>query len=305
MLARYQRMPYQSFPVYDNNIGTYLTGQHIDPYKPETKGGLTRTQIEGRDSLTTEQWKRFPYPILANTPQILYHGQEVDLSQKDDGSYVNPKDKALYEYWLHLPEVAKTKEDYNVDRHIFYIEDKEAEAVASISKRELIYKAMDLMHKNASFQRLTEVALLLNYYVPQVNIPTQLSKNQLENRIYDVIDSHPEKVIQCFSENAAEDLFILKLVNYGIITRKENDFYDGETFLGNNVNAVKMFGKENQALYNKWGKLLLETEGLQTDKEKDTDKDMDKDTSKEKVLTGASKEKKTDKEKKVNALEEI
>jgi hypothetical protein len=80
---RYRKVPYPSFPVYDETIGNFLTGQHYDPRDPSTSDYLTKEEIEGKTKISNEKMKRFPFVILINDDFLnipIIHRTKLDIS---------------------------------------------------------------------------------------------------------------------------------------------------------------------------------------------------------------------------------
>lgn len=254
---RYRNRAFRSVPLEVN--GTYLTGQHIDPYDISTKGNLTADQMRGLKPLTEEQLRKFGYVINPDIPVPIRHLREYDITIGPDGLPINHKDYWEFQYLKYQPVVAKDKDSYNITNHRFYIEDKEAEASKRVTKREMMYKALEAVRKDMSLERLTDIAILLNYNVPAFKVNAEkVSRTILEDKIYETCEQFPEDVLKCFNEEAELDLYILKLASKGILTRKAQDFFDGSTFIGRGLEGVKdyMSKSSNEATVSKWSSLL-------------------------------------------------
>ena len=240
--ARYRKEAYPFIPIYSNAIGTYITGQHIDPNKPETKGNLTKAEMENPQTLTAEKKAKFPYLILPEVRVPLTHLRSFNLSVDETGAYINPKDAAEYDfYMLQTDKVAKNKDSVLEGTHYFYVENLEAEAEVRIGSRKLRFEAETLVRSKGSLAKYKEIALLLNYKLADFRVNINSSERILEDKILDACEKYPSDVVRCFSEEAERDLFILRAEHVGIITRKGESFFDGSQYLGDSLDAVKKF----------------------------------------------------------------
>ena len=262
---RYKEKPYPAIPVLDDGIGTYITGQHIVPGVPETENNLTKAEMVGSKELTVAKKKKFPYIINPENPTHIFHEKKLNLSKKSNGDYVNTKDKALFDFFLLQRFVSPSLSEFREGYHYFYIEDKEKEADESISKEHRIYKAMHFVKEHTSIRSLEDIALYLNYKVNKFHIPLKvLSKIQLESKILDACKTHPDAVSECFSKSAKEIMYVLKLVDYDIVSLKSGSFYDGDLFIGNTPESILDFirKEDNKEIVLKWGENYRAKEGI-------------------------------------------
>jgi hypothetical protein len=260
---KYRKTPFTSPSVWDENIHAFLTGQHIVPGDPSTDNNLTVDEMTGKKALTNEKAKKFPFVINPETAYAIIHGRRLNLNTKEDGTPVFYPDWAFYNWLKYIPEVAQSEKDIIPTKHILYLLDKEQEAKVKIDKRKQFFKAMKLID-SLSFAELADVALLLNYYVPGFNVNVQtLSKTMLEEKIGEACELHSEHIMKYSEDGAKEDLFYLRLYSTGIISKRENAFYDGSQYLGNTLSDLKMFinKKENDSYKSKWTRLLRDKMG--------------------------------------------
>lgn len=256
---RYIRSHYKMIAPKRDDINTFLTGQHIDPYDPETSNNLSFEQMIGKEKLTEEQQKKFgKYIINPNDFIPIRSGMALNITVKEDGTPLNARDYFIWKFLQYQVIVAKDKESYNKVHHRFYFEDKEHEASVRINKRDQMYKAIEKVRSNLSLEKLTNLAIMFNYYIKEFNVnPTKVSKVQLEDMVYEQCEKSPELVLKCFEVGWEENLYILKLSNDGVIQRKGDDFFDGATYLGKGLEGVKIYmGKaDNRPTINKWASL--------------------------------------------------
>lgn len=256
---KYKLHPYRSIAIWSDTLKTYLTGQHIDHYKDTTRNNLTTDEMTGKERLSPQKAKLFPYVINPLEPLMLIHNAPVDLTKDELGNYINVVDKAFYDYLVYQPVVALNKEVFNRTKHVFYIQDEEKEAAGRITQKSLVYKAAFMIRENTSFEKLKEVGLLLNFSSTDFNVNLdRISKVKLEDMIYSLCEKDPQKVIDCFDADVDNKLFVLKLVDKGILKRKGNDFFEGSRYIANGLDGVLAYisNKEGQLDASKWHKMF-------------------------------------------------
>lgn len=278
---RYRKEPYPVLPIYSEQIGTYLTGQHIDPNNPETKGNLTIKEMLGEDQISAEKKARFPYIIVPEVYVPLVHLRRFDLSKDNAGDYVNPKDVAEFELFKIQDIVAPNKHSVQTNKHYFYIENKEQEAKLNVSRRQLRYRAESLVMNNMSDNTYKEIALLLNYKIQdfKANV-AYMSETLIQEAILNACESNPEQVIQCFSDEAKDDLFIIKAEYHGCIERRGNSFFDGQQYLGDTIDEIKKFirTEEGKRYMNRWHNQISNAEHKEAVNKPDNFDELVKDT---------------------------
>ena len=263
--GRYKKQPYPAIPVKDDAMGTYITGQHIIPGIPETENNLTSAEMLGKKELTVKKKNKFPFVINPDNPTHMFHMKKYNLSQKSNGDYIHAQDKAHIDFFLLQKFVAPSLAEFRKGYHYFYIEDKEKEANDSISKQDRIYKAMKFVKEHTSIRSLEDIALYLNFKIKKFNIPTKvLSKIQLEEKIMNACKTHPDFVSECFSKWAKEIMYVLKLVDYDIVSLKNGAFYDGSTFIGNTPESILAYIRDddNRNIILKWAEDYRGKEGV-------------------------------------------
>lgn len=264
---RYVKQPYPAIAIWDNSKNCYLTGQHIDPSIAKTRGNLTVDEMTGKKMPSEEKMAKFPYIINPENTIPIIHMKKLDISVDEKGEPVNHVDMAMYIFIKHYCSfVANSKKSVRPGTDFFYIEDLESEAEEQIKILDLRYEAEKCIRENASIQKLKDIALMLNYKIKNFSIPVdQMSETRIKGELLKVCEKNPSEVISCFGKDVNEELYIYKLVKYGILENKNGAFFDGTQIIGTNVDNVKIFMKsgnsENQKYVSKWGKLLLEKEG--------------------------------------------
>lgn len=255
--AKYRRYTYPAIPRWDDQLATYITGQHKHPGNPD---GLTKDEMTGAVELTAKKRAKYEYLIVPEKPHHIMHMRRFDLSVDEDGKPINAKDYWDFEFFKTLDVVAPDKKSFiHGGKHIFYIEDKTAEAVEEVNSKRLEFKAMQKIMENASVESYQDISILLNHFIPNFNINVSASTAlMLEHAILKACSSNPADVLKCFEKESQDILFVLKLMRYGIIARRDSSFFDGSLFLGNSPQEVVQFGrtKDGSGYYTKWTKML-------------------------------------------------
>ena len=260
---RYRKEPYPAIPIYNERLGTYITGQHIDPSDPETLNNLTKREIEQEDKLSADKRKKFPHVIVAEMRVPIQHLRIINLSTNDEGAYIAPKDVAELEFFKLQEVVAPSKGKVINKKHWFYIEDKEAEAETRVANRTLQFEAEKLVRENLSISMYQDVALVLNYKIQDFSLDIRNSTDTvIQDALFEACRKNPADVIKCFDKSADMDKFILKLEHYGIINLEDGKFYDGGQYLGDTVDDVKKFlkGQEGSRYHKRWSTLIAQKE---------------------------------------------
>lgn len=269
---KYTKFAFMAVPRFDGNMNTYLTGQHIIPGVTDPEDGLTPEEMTGEKPLSVEKARKFPYVLNPDNQTPIIHLNKLDLSTNEKGQVINYKDKVLYDFFVkYSGVVAESKDKFIIDKHFFYIRDEEFEAEQRVSKRKLLYKAMNLVQENTSTRKLNDLALMLSYTIKNFSVnPNIISLSQLEDVILKACEDYPEEVIKCYEEGAEEMLFILKVKDKGIIVKRDDAFYDGQMFLGRTIADVLDFMKrpDNEGYLDKWTKLLSENRDIKKSENK-------------------------------------
>lgn len=262
---RYKENPYPFLCVEDESIGTYLTGQHIDPNDADTYGNLTVDEMTGKQMLSSEKKKRFPFVINPLNRINFKNLQTFDLTKGKNGEFLNPKDAALVNLLRNYTWfVAPSKEKAKPKKHFFYIHDEIEEAETRVSKADKVYAATRFVREELTKDGLFDTALVLNYKVKSFKFdPNNYTDLVLKDRVLALCETNPESVLQCKSPDHLDEVFILKLVLHNLIKLRGTDFYDGSRFIGKDLNDLKRFLKqeENAMTVSKWNRLLAEKEG--------------------------------------------
>jgi hypothetical protein len=242
---------------------TFITGQHIDPKDPLTTNNLTTDEMLGKVSLSEEKRKKFPYVINPVEPLQFFDGQKFDTDvDKDNAMLGFIKSAGKF-------KVAKSKSDFSRQKHTHYLENKEEEARIEVQDFDNTFIAAQYI-KNSNEDELCNAAMYLNYIIPGTNIDLKsFTRTRILAEMYKLCQKSPSKVIDAYSPERKEDVYILSLVRHEILQHKENGFYDGFSYIGNNIEAVRDFvkRKDNVHIMDRWGRELLIRTGKISKKE--------------------------------------
>ena len=265
---RYTRQPYFFTVPKANASQRHVTGQeHI----------LTEKQMTGEDEKLLPADKRAlqmgqkPYIINPDNTYPCTHLRTHDLSYKvtgdeeDDREYINPRDFAEYNFFVaQTGQVCIGKENYQVNKHYFYVEDKEKESEDELKAIDSRYEAEKFVRETLTSARHKDVILLLNFEVDGFNMdPKTMSSTLITATVLKHCATHPDTILKLQKKDATQLMFVLKLLYHKMIERRNNiDFYAGETFIGGNLEAVKTYcaRSENSQLVTKWGVLIEQKE---------------------------------------------
>lgn len=274
--ARYKdKTPYPYRCIFDENIGTYLTGQHIDPTDPDTLENLTLDEMTGKVPVVGKKREKFPFVINPENPIKFKTTDKFDLSTDGKGEFVNARDKAMHNLLFRYGWfVANTKDSVIPRTHYFYLSDEIAEAQKRLTSTELAYEAEKYVREELSPEGIKDLALVLSYKIPSFFYDAKTTTDVVvEDKVLTACRNTPEKILEAKTEAYNDELFVLKLAHHDVITRKGTDFYYGSEFLGGDLDAVKRYMKMdgNIPKVSKWNRQLSELTGVSVNKKIDAD----------------------------------
>lgn len=266
MDKRYQRMPYPFTVAVSQTSGKFITGQeHI----------LSEAKMRGLEKLSATDKRQL---MMGNDPFIIHPDNvymlqalrtfnlsyEINGPGEEDRTYLVPKDFAEYTFFMQQEKVADSKAKYQKNKHFFYLEDKEKEAAEELALMDMAFEAENFIRTKLTVDRYKEVILLMNYMVPKYNIdPRSMTEIQIRSEVLKACKEHPDMVLKLAKKDNEVLLFVLKLMYYKIIERRNGtDFYAGETYIGSTLDAVKLFctSADNTQLITKWGNMIKSRE---------------------------------------------
>jgi len=260
--AKNGKYVFHAVPYIDTLIDNYVTGQEK---RSNRQDGLTKLQIEGKEPLTEDQKKKFPFPIVFNKEKRgvlpLYKKLKLNLSTDDKGNYLRIDDLAKYNFIVSgLDEVvAANKASVDPSKHLFYLEDPQKEAAKRVQIKREIFKMQQMVMSKLDTNSFYELILTLNFNTNDNYQFSNVSADILEDFVFDACEKHPDIIKTHFSEKGQRELFILKLLHWEIIFYRNSTFHDkSDKFLGNSVAEVLTYlaKKENQLAANGWSEIL-------------------------------------------------
>ena len=268
---RYRKHVYQFAVTKSERTGRFITGQ--EEY-------LTEEQMTGKKEITKStkdslQMGDQPFIINPYNHYGLLHGRTFDLSynidDKDNKTYLNPKDYAEFTFFSLQPEVTENKESFIKDKHFFYIEDKEREAEVSIRNDDKAFEAESYVRKELNVGRYKDLLLMMNYDIRGLNVnPDTMTDSEVRASVINACRKHPENVLKFKSSDSDEVLFIIKLMKYSILEKRNGiDIYYRDQFISSSFDGVRswLHKSENNHLVTKWGKTIQEREGVIPEKQ--------------------------------------
>jgi len=269
---------YWALPYEDPRIANYVTGQERSVDNPN---GLTKRQIEMLDPLTDEDRKKYHFPIVMDPNKFrgvaISRATTFNLSTDDNGNYVNPIDKEKYEFFIkgQTEKVATSKDKIIPGKHLFFLVDDNRDAQERNSHRRIILEAQQLVFNKLTKESFYELFIYINHNKNTSYSTLNAADAIIEDRVYELCEKYPADVKKFFNKETSEELFILKLVHYGIIFVKAGSFVDKEDkYLGSSVREVlsHLSKKGNHLLALAWKKSLqskdvLFAKSLESDKD--------------------------------------
>lgn len=256
---------------------------------------MEQTQEIVRIVATTKKYEKAPFFMApefgSDRKPIYYFDKDNELSDKDKADFREAlaftdtsdesgvlklhhlmrlsmndmRDKAIFYYLKNLPEhktiVAQNKLKVNPSKHRFYIENKEVEAVSSISRYAYKKKALDIadeiISKNSDKNQTVKDALRL------LGVPIKgISNSQAASSLLQVADLESKKFLTVLDDKYREyKVFIVKCIEKDIIYKHTSGSYSyGEknNIIAQTENQMIAFlqDKANQNLVTMWSKTL-------------------------------------------------
>lgn len=158
----------------------------------------------------------------------------------------------LFEIVKEDDMIAASKSQVNPDYHRFYIEDKEREATATISKSKLKAKAFEVISK-LSLEQMENYARVLGKFMPG------LSQTQIESALYEVAEEKPQLVLDVDSDkDLKHKIFLRRLLDRQILHMDNGKYMNGKDLVGLNEDFAIHWLKDpmNSSLVTQWGAML-------------------------------------------------
>jgi len=264
---KYARTPYPAIAPWSESMATYVTGQHIDPSDKTTHKNLTVDEMVHPDKMSATRRALWPYIINPeNQPCVMIkHSVPYDCRVDDKGKPINPRD-----YWdarfIYLQEVtAENKTKIIKSKHRFYLEDKEAEAMETLSRADMRYEAEKLIREKANVSEYGNIIEMLNYASNTFHQPIEgLSDNRMKAILVDQAYEHPERIISVFDASYDVKTFVIDLLRAGILAKEARGYYDGRNYVADTFDDIVSLIKteRDKDLISRWGNMLRESKQI-------------------------------------------
>lgn len=264
---KYVTDPYPAVAPLDSTNNIFVTGQHYEADDKDRQGFLTQAEITGELEIKPAgRLKKFSPKIDETTTVLIIHNKEYDCTVSEAGNPNNPKD-----YWdAHFIIaqdylVAKSKTKATI-KHKFYMDDKDEEAKHFVVTADAKYEAEKLIREQASIDEYKDIVMLLNLSVKDFHVDWRpLTSTRLKEVLLKQADSNPSSIKFAFTDQGKDVLFMAKLIEQNIITKKNNAYYDGVKFISDSHESfIQYIGDTlNDSDVSKWGRLLKEAEAEQ------------------------------------------
>lgn len=271
---KYLLEPYPFVCLIDAQSGDILNGLEFRAGDLEREDFLKQEEIRGQASVKPKaRMDKFPPEAVIKRGDVVsgYHGQKLNLTLKNSmkspgifpSDYLYPRDFALYKFFLIQPNVANVLENYNADKHHFYLLDREYEAGQRKVVRKKTFDAQKFLQENVSLQRQKEIAMLIGFKTKdyQFGDVNKLSATLIEDKLYEIAGKSPELILACDPElfkDVPEEMFVVAALDKGILKKKGVDYYDGSTYAGSDLLQLVKYVKSNNDIVLRWKAILDE-----------------------------------------------
>ena len=261
---KYRGTAYPAIAPLDSEINNYITGQHYDPNDKSTEGGLTIKEITGEIEIKPAgRAKLFPHVITDDTEVMIIHNKGYNCNLKEDGTPENPKDYAEAYFIIAQTRIVAINKDEVESHNKFYLQDKEADAKKFVINSDEAYEAEKLVREGATVTEYKDLLRMLNLSVKDFNVDySNMSDTRMKEVLIKQAQNNPATIKFGFTEAGKDYLFLAKLIEHGIIIKKQDGYYDGEKFIAMDIDRflAYMADGNNGQIVGKWGRLLKETE---------------------------------------------
>lgn len=164
----------------------------------------------------------------------------------------NGNDCLLFEVVKEDNMIAPSKDAVNPQFHRYYIEDKEKEATALISKSKLKSQAFAIIAQ-LSTEQMENYARVLGKYVKG------LSGTQIESALYEITEKTPQLILDVDNDKDLKyKIFIRRCLDRQIIHMDNSKYMNGKDIIGINEAYAILWMKDpsNSPLITQWNRML-------------------------------------------------
>lgn len=188
-----------------------------------------------------EQWPKEERDFWASmTVKIPFEGKELDITVDENGEPYNVLDYVTYKWLLRHRQVAKTKEEMdNDEQKKFYIYDPELDLMKKNAevkvKKEADKEFIKISSDYATMRRVLRV-------LAKGSRPDSLQDMQVENQLYDIKNSSPERFLKIVLDKHLETRAeIEELLEYNILNQIGNQIMYGDEIIGETTQEAILY----------------------------------------------------------------
>ena len=264
---KYITDPYPAVAPLDSVNNIFITGQHYEANDKDRQGFLTQAEITGEQEIRpAARAKRFSPLITETSTVMIIHNKQYDCTMNGSDVPNNPKDYWDAHFIIAQRELVAPSKTKATVKHLFYLDDKDEEAKHFVISSDAKYEAEKLIREKASIDEYKDVVMLLNLSTKDFHVDWKtMSSTRLKEVLLRQAATNPDSVKFAFSEQGKDVLFMAKLIEQNIITRKNNAYYDGQKFIADSHEKFVSYISDtlNDSDVSKWGRLLKEAEAEQ------------------------------------------
>jgi len=174
----------------------------------------------------------------------IQHLQVFDLT--------NANDALFFEVVKADQMIAGSKSEINPIKHRYYIEDKEKEAVVTISKSKLKKKAFDVIASLSTEQQENYCKILGKFVIG-------LSGTQIESALYSVADENPQTILDVDNDKDLKyKIFLRRCLEKTYLHMDNGKYMNGKDLIGINEDYAIQWLKDprNNPIVSQWGTAL-------------------------------------------------
>jgi hypothetical protein len=163
-----------------------------------------------------------------------------------------PNDALLFEVVKDDEMIAASKAHVNPTVHRFYIEDKEKEAVATISKSKLKKQAFAVID-GLSIDQMANYAKILGKFVQS------LSATQIESALYEIAEDKPQLILDVNNDKDLKyKIFLKKCIEKNYLHMDNGKYMNGKDLVGVNEDYAIQWLKDpqNATIVSQWGSMF-------------------------------------------------
>lgn len=199
----------------------------------------------GQEDMSSVQLKSVPLVFESTGHYNVSHNEILNLSYPAD------KEKAAFLMFDQSPYVVASPRLVKQGETLFYIEDREVESQEISSNADNIMKSLMFIEK-MKVDDIKDFCLLLG-------LSTGGSLSIMTGNLKALALKDPKKILDFKTSNYDEKLFVLKLLEKGILKKdKKNHIYDNANLIGRTIEETALFirDRENEKVVDLWRKKL-------------------------------------------------